>query len=51
MLGTEMVIANLQHSRGNAYDPDDLDIDDLRRPQLDTTEAITGGSVKVGFPV
>ena len=39
---TEMESADSYDSHGNAFDPDDLDIDDLRRPHLATTEAITG---------
>ena len=39
----DMESADSHDSRGNAFDPEDLDIDDLRRPQLATTEAITGG--------
>ena len=43
MPDTDMESADSHHSRAHAYDPDDLDLDDLRRPQVATTEATTGG--------
>uniref|UniRef100_M4BST1 Uncharacterized protein n=1 Tax=Hyaloperonospora arabidopsidis (strain Emoy2) TaxID=559515 RepID=M4BST1_HYAAE len=43
MPDTDMELADSHHSRGNAYNHDDLDIGDLRRLQLATTEATTGG--------
>ena len=54
MLDTDMVSPDSHHSRGNAYDLDNLDIDDLRQPQLATTGAITGGSCtsqRISMPV
>ena len=42
MPDTEMESAGSLDSRGNTFDPDGLDIEGLRRPQLATTEAITG---------
>ena len=42
MPDTDMESAGSHESRGNTFDPDDLNINGLRRPQLATTEAITG---------
>uniref|UniRef100_A0AAV1UPS4 Uncharacterized protein n=1 Tax=Peronospora matthiolae TaxID=2874970 RepID=A0AAV1UPS4_9STRA len=40
MPDTDMESADSHGSRGNTFDPDDLDIDGVRRPHLATTEAI-----------
>uniref|UniRef100_A0AAV1TT05 Uncharacterized protein n=1 Tax=Peronospora matthiolae TaxID=2874970 RepID=A0AAV1TT05_9STRA len=42
MPDTDMKSADSHGSRGNTFDPDDLDIDGVRRPHLATTEAIVG---------
>uniref|UniRef100_A0AAV1TX16 Uncharacterized protein n=1 Tax=Peronospora matthiolae TaxID=2874970 RepID=A0AAV1TX16_9STRA len=42
MPDTYMESADSHGSHGNAFDPDDLDIDGVHRPHLATTEAIMG---------
>uniref|UniRef100_A0AAV1TAJ5 Uncharacterized protein n=1 Tax=Peronospora matthiolae TaxID=2874970 RepID=A0AAV1TAJ5_9STRA len=39
---TDMESADSHGSCGNTFDPDDLDIDGVRRPHLATTEATIG---------